>query len=273
MEIWGGNCAIDQNFRAPGIDISVYSCPYGESASGGGDIYYLTSCASGRISRFLLADVSGHGESVSDVAVQFRDLLRENVNTIKQERFVMEMNRKFGAKVGNDNFATALVATYFEPNRSLAISVAGHPYPIYFRHENQKWVHLDPAANDVGLQNLPLGIIDSSHYPGRTIETEKDDMFLLYTDAFIESVDENGQMLGIGGLIDLLNCQSGLTPQQTMPYLRESLLSLNENNLKEDDATLILGSFTSTRVRMRDNVMAPFRLARKTRDRTRISSS
>ena len=127
MEIWGGNLAIDKYFEAPGLDIYVHSAPYKDSQTGGGDIYYLTSCASGRISRFLLADVSGHGESVSAIAVSLRDLLRRNVNKISQKQFVTEMNVEFGELGEESGFATAVVATFFEPKKSLDISLAGHP--------------------------------------------------------------------------------------------------------------------------------------------------
>ena len=43
---------------------------------------------SGRITRMLLADVSGHGELVSQVAIGLRNLMRRNVNYVKQTRFV-----------------------------------------------------------------------------------------------------------------------------------------------------------------------------------------
>ena len=115
MEIWGGNQAIQKNFTAPGIDFFVHSIPYRNSESGGGDIYYLTSCASGRISRFLLADVSGHGEAASGLALSLRDLLRNSVNQISQEDFVGQMNREFAAVADDTAFATAIVATFFDP--------------------------------------------------------------------------------------------------------------------------------------------------------------
>ena len=78
MEVWGGNHAIDRGFQTAGLTIWIYSRPFGQ-AEGGGDVYYLSSCASGRITRMLLADVSGHGQSVAQFAAQLRDLMRRNV--------------------------------------------------------------------------------------------------------------------------------------------------------------------------------------------------
>ena len=43
----------------------------------------------------LLADVSGHGASVSPVAVALRDLMRRNINFIKQTHLVASLNSEF----------------------------------------------------------------------------------------------------------------------------------------------------------------------------------
>ena len=270
MEIWGGNQAIEKNFEAPGLDIYVHSAPYQDSQTGGGDIYYLTSCASGRISRFLLADVSGHGKAVSNIAVSLRNLLRDNVNRISQEKFVTSMNRQFGEVAGNSVFATAVVATFFEPTKSLSVSVAGHPYPIYYRASKQKWVHLESAQSEQDLANLPLGVHEQSNFPGRKITTEIGDMFLLYSDAFIESMNPDNELLGIEGVLELLNKDKQPDPQDVIPLLRENIGALASSNLREDDATLILGQFTSTKVRMRDNLMSPIRLMGDVCDTTHL---
>jgi len=272
MEIWGGNRAIDKYFEAPGLDIYVHSAPYKDSQTGGGDIYYLTSCASGRISRFLLADVSGHGESASEIAVSLRDLLRQNVNKISQQQFVTQMNVEFGELAHESRFATAVVATFFEPKKSLDISVAGHPFPIYYTASKRKWIYLDSAELDKGLQNLPLGVHDESSYPGRKIAIGEEDMFLLYSDAFIESVNQNDQMLGINGVLEILNEADGLLPAGVIPFLRSKIGAMADENLIGDDATMILGHFTSTKVRMLDNLMAPFRLLGDVGDNTQFGT-
>ena len=112
MEVWGGNQCVDRSFQTPGLKVWVYSRPFGQ-AVGGGDVYYLSSCASGRITRMLLADVSGHGEMVSQMAVALRDLMRPNVNYIRQTRFVQAMNQQFSEFSEQGGFATALASTFF----------------------------------------------------------------------------------------------------------------------------------------------------------------
>ena len=136
MEVWGGNVQTEKQFETTGLDVWVSSQPEGESQAGG-DVYYVSSCASGRITRLMLADVSGHGQMVADVAARLRDLMRDNVNTIGHRPFVAAMNKTFADETDGHRFATAIVSSYFAPTRSLSICSAGHPPPLTFRAAEQ----------------------------------------------------------------------------------------------------------------------------------------
>ena len=48
MEVWSGSQLTTRGVEFGGLDAWVYSKPYGEAHSGG-DIYYASSCATGRI--------------------------------------------------------------------------------------------------------------------------------------------------------------------------------------------------------------------------------
>ena len=60
-----------------GLDAWVFSRPYG-NASGGGDVYYVSSCATGRITRLLVAD--GAGVLVTDLDGQACAALAKELN-------------------------------------------------------------------------------------------------------------------------------------------------------------------------------------------------
>src|SRR6266852_9879653 len=79
MEVWGGSQLTSRGVELAGLDVWVYSKPFGQ-AQRGGDVYYLSSCASGRISRLLLADVSRHGKSVASMAAELRTLMGRFLN-------------------------------------------------------------------------------------------------------------------------------------------------------------------------------------------------
>ena len=92
-----------------------------------------------------------------------------------------------------------------------------------------------------------------------------------YSDAFIESVNPEDEYLGICGVLNILNQTKQPTPGEVIPFLRKKIGAMAKENLKNDDASLILGHFTSTKVRMRDNLMAPIRLLGEVGDSTQIS--
>jgi Stage II sporulation protein E (SpoIIE) len=115
MEVWGGSQLTAQSVQFGGLDAWVYSKPFGK-AHAGGDVYYASSCATGRISRLLLADVAGHGNAVATTAADLRTLMRRFVNRLDQNEFVRLLNQQFSILPRTGAFATAIVTTFFEPS-------------------------------------------------------------------------------------------------------------------------------------------------------------
>src|SRR5438034_6831196 len=146
MEVWGGNQSVDSGVVMAGLDAWVYSKPYGGS-DGGGDVYYVSSCATGRITRLLVADVSGHGQAVADLAVTLRTLMRKYVNHIDQTRFVRSMNERFVEMSAAGIFATAVVTTFFAPTKQLSLCHAGHPPAMLYRAGTKTWSVLSETVD------------------------------------------------------------------------------------------------------------------------------
>lgn len=270
MEVWGGKRAVDRSIETAGLKIWVHSRPYGQ-ATGGGDVYYLSSCASGRITRMLLADVSGHGVLVAQTALGLRDLMRRNVNYVKQTRFVRAMNKQFGDLGEQGVFATALVATFFAPTQNFALCNAGHPAPLVFRRSTSEWAEL--VADDINSEaatDMPLGITAETTYCQRSIRLETGDMVLSFSDAVTESQDSDGRQLGRQGVLRLASELKMADSADFIPLLIERITSLAEDNLKQDDATILLCQATGRGPSLRDNLLAPFRLFGQVADRTEL---
>ncbi len=270
MEVWGGNREADQRFQTAGLDVALRSRVY-EQQSEGGDIYLISSCASGRITRALLADVSGHGSLVASVAEQLRELIRSNVNVVSQQRLVGEVNRGFSELAKDGGFATAVVCTFFAPTRSLTIANAGHPPPFLYRVNSGTWSPLtDNAINEPSLANTPLGVAKEATYSSPKMNLEVGDMVFCYSDAFIESCNREGAMLGVAGLQELLNdCRPG-ADLDVLERLEHNIVSLRGENLQDDDATAMLFRVAIRGTTWRDNLLAPLRLFRKAHDNTRF---
>jgi serine phosphatase RsbU (regulator of sigma subunit) len=224
-----------------GLDSWVYSKPYGK-ARAGGDVYYASSCATGRISRLLLADVAGHGQTVATIAADLRLLMRRFVNRLDQTEFVRLLNQQFAILPRTGAFATAVVSTYFEPSRRLTLCNAGHLRPFLYRAAKQQWEilgSLDPGIRSAP-RNVPLGLLDAAEYEQFDAELQPGDCLLSYPDGLIESRDADGEMLGEDGLLRIIRLLGEVEPDKLIEKLLAEIESRYSENLSEDDVTLLL---------------------------------
>ncbi len=262
MDIWGGNRSVNSRVSIAGLDAWVYSRPF-QNQPDGGDIHFLSNCASGRITRLLLADVSGHGGTVSQTADMLRSLMARYINYLDQKRFISDMNRQFATLSETGEFATAIVATFFSPNRELALCNAGHPSPLLYRARNRCWSYIEPhrhADYRPGLRpsnrsqqvisNLPLGILELAEYDLFSVPLEVDDLLLCYTDALPESRGSHGRLLGRNGLLEVINQLGDLEPHRFIDDLIETVKTLHPDNLEQDDVTLLLLRATGEKPRL-----------------------
>jgi hypothetical protein len=241
MEVWGGSQLTSRGVVFGGLDAWVYSKPYGQ-AHAGGDIYYASSCATGRISRLLLADVAGHGQTVASTAADLRTLMRRFVNRLDQTEFVRLLNQQFAELPRTGAFATAIVTTFFEPSRRLTVCNAGHPRPLLYRAEQRQWDFL--GTQDAGRRsapsNIPLGLFGGAEYEQFDVELQPGDILLSYTDALIESRDADGEMLGEDGLLRITRLLGDVEPQKLTAALLGEIEARYPENLSEDDVTVLV---------------------------------
>lgn len=262
MEVWGGSQMIARAVKLGGLDAWVYSKPFGNAAVGG-DVYYASSCATGRIARLLLADVSGHGDAVAEFAVVLRTLMRRYVNFLDQSRFVRALNRQFAAQSEQGRFATAIATTFFAPTRVLTVCNAGHPPPLLYVASTKTWSILEmPRNDDEAASNVPLGIIDLMDYEQFDVELGLGDLVLCYTDALVESRDADGRMFGPDGLLRLVESISVEPSEKFIELLLEKISSRFAGNLSEDDVTAMLlkPSASAPKIRFRQKMGAALRL-------------
>lgn len=248
MEVWGGNRAADAGVVMPGLDVWVYALPFHDDAASsasdraGGDVHFVSSCGTGRIARMMVADVSGHGETVAAVAVTLRTLMRRFMNYLDQTAFVEALNRAFGELDQSGRFATSVAMTFFAPTARLDVCNAGHPRPIRYRARTGRWEILDPGRDDssTDITNLPLGILEPTRYEQFGLELAVGDLVLVYTDAMIEARAPSGELLGEEGLARLLSSIDTRDPATVIPAILGAVEAWRAGAPPDDDITLLL---------------------------------
>ena len=250
MEVWGGSQLTERSMLFSGLDAWVYSKPYGQ-ATKGGDVIYASSCATGRITRLLLADVAGHGQAVAATAADLRLLMRRFVNRLDQTELVRLLNQQFVGLSERAVFATAVVTTFFSPTRRLNVCNAGHPRPLIYRAATREWSVLCDKGTDTpaGPRNLPLGILSMSDYDQFDIEMQDGDCVVAFTDALIESQDADGEMLGEEGVLRILRLMGDADAPRLISTLLAEIGDRFPENLSTDDVTVLVVRATSRQAR------------------------
>jgi serine phosphatase RsbU (regulator of sigma subunit) len=216
-------------------------------------VHLVSSCANGRISRVLLADVSGHGEAAEARADDLRRIMRRFANHLAPDGFLQQVSGVFEQSSAAHEFATAVVATFLASDRGLTIAHAGHPPSLFFEAQRRRWSSL---AGDDEEDNLPLGLDPSGRYSRHERRMAQGDMVLYYSDAWIEASKADGGALGVEGFRGLVEEVDVRAPETFFPRLRTAFAESVGGVPEQDDATLVLMRATGRGPRWRDRLLS-----------------
>jgi phosphoserine phosphatase RsbU/P len=242
MEIWGGNTFINSPVELPGLHGWIHSKPL-EPATSGGDVYYLSVCSAGCLSRIVLADVAGHGQGIGPVAVELRDLVRKHINTMDQSDLMRGINEAFGGSAADiTQYATAAVLGYYSETRDLVFANAGHPPVLWYCASAGKWdwLHEQTSRPEELLEGLPLGLIAGTKYSQSAVRLGQEDRLIIYTDGVTETEDDKGNELGYHGLLALARNLLVRDPASMGADLLSAIESFAGTSPVADDFTILI---------------------------------
>ncbi len=205
LEIRGGNHHATYEAELSGLKGWIRCRPLRPSCKGG-DLYYLSVCSSGALSRVVVADVAGHGEAVSVAANRLKDALRQHADNRDHAVLLRDLNDTFLGGAGADDieYATAFLVSYYGETGELVFTNAGHAPPLWYHAANGEWSYLrEESGGAREATGLPLGMIPGVEYSQAAVALESGDLLLLYTDGVIESVDPAGEQLGQKRLLQM----------------------------------------------------------------------
>jgi hypothetical protein len=278
MEVSGGRLTYQADYEMPGLEMEIFSRQSNRCMQGGGEVHYVSSCASGRITRVMLADITGSEDVFRRLSCEIRDGLIRSINSIWQNRVISEMSQQFREFAREGGFATASVATYFAPTRSFVMCNVGNPPPLIFRSRNRTWEVLlgetqaqaepvKPPAGAAGDPDALDGVFAPEEYRYINTKLELGDMFVLYGNGFAQSAFPGGSVVGHQRLLEALSDSPHSNAHSRLCHLIRLVL---ENNQPLEDSTIIVCQVTSTGVRWKDNLLAPLRLFRRAKDGTTL---
>lgn len=273
MEVRGGHGEAANFFRRPGLDVWIWSQSRRNPHIEGGDMHYISSCASGRITRMLMADVGGTENHFSDVAIRMRELMKKNINVIAQNSAVQQMSEHMHSTTEQGGFASTLLSTFFAPTRSLTVCNAGHPPPLCYYSAIDEWKQLkaERTTTAPSSQHNLSGTVAEEEYQKFRLTLDVGDMVLSFSNSLTECRLRDGGTLGLVGLQKLMRGLSDRPlDEQSLDRWIAKLRGEHPDNLQNEDATVILSKVTRSRVPLRDNLLALVRLLRPPTDKTTL---
>ena len=180
-EIGGGFRNCDEDVVSAGVTASLYS----SSSEGGrgGDIYYMGLCEDNMLTRMVVADVVGHGETVSRVSKYIYEAIKSHMGDTKGDDLLSELNRTT-YKRGLDAMTTVAMVTFYKFDSNIYFAYAGHPPVLLKQNNTSDWIELKASSRNP----LPLAVDPSTVYPQKAIVVSKGDCFMMYTDGLIEAL-------------------------------------------------------------------------------------
>lgn len=164
----------------------------------GGDFWGMIPLSENELAIYSL-DVSGHGVDSALSALRIQTLLDSNVDQFDNPDEVMKwLNDKLIKLFPVFQFATMFYGVIDFNNNELNYSTSSTTSPIIFKNNCSEYKIIDGKG-------FPLGVTQNADFKCKKIEFDKNDILVLYSDALIEAVMENGEGFGTKRLIDLLN--------------------------------------------------------------------
>jgi phosphoserine phosphatase RsbU/P len=218
----------------PGLQIATY---YTTSARAGGDYYDFFPLNDGGWGLFI-ADVSGHGTPAAVLMAITHAIAHAQPGTHTPPalltRYLNDQLARSYTRSGT--FITAFYAVYHPATRQLTYSRAGHNPP--------RLVRKDRIISLVEATGLPLGVLPDESYDQATLQLERGDLLLLYTDGITETAAPrtatgSRDLFGVERLDNLLLDCGGADAETCIARVRHEVATFANHAPPADDQTLI----------------------------------
>ncbi|MDB5358397.1 MAG: rsbU 2 [Phycisphaerales bacterium] len=221
--------------QIPGLQIAASYETFGEA---GGDLYDFIPLRAARSDErerwaFFIGDASGHGPSAAVVIAIVQALLHAHPPGVTSPAALLQhVNEHLCRRPIDSSFVTAFIGVYEPSSRRLTFACAGHPPPLL----------KGALARAVKCINstcgYPLGIDAQQTFQEASVDLDRGDAILLYTDGILEARDPGGAMFGIER-IEAVARRCSCASHEIVQTLRQAVTAHENGRRATDDQTLV----------------------------------
>jgi serine phosphatase RsbU (regulator of sigma subunit) len=197
----------------------------------GGDFYDYIELPDGQIG-LVIADVSGHGVPAAFFMAVARTNLRElAVRHTDPGECLATTNDALCAQNPLDLFVTVFYCI-LDPKTGLLRYANGGHNPPYVRRT------AGPVESLNGAGGLVLGAMPGVSFPTHTVQLQRGDRLVLYTDGVTEAFNPAEELYGVQRLVDEVHVHGGGTPAALVERICQSITNFAGTAPQSDDITL-----------------------------------
>jgi len=215
-----------------GLDLWAISKP---AEMVGGDFFDIIEKADNRLT-FAVGDISGKGIPASIPMATARALIHFQTEAFlspSPQSILCSLNDElFKDFTDLEMFATVFVGQYYTQSSQIQYANAGHSPVIYKPHQGK--------AQLLKADGIPLGLLATATYGNHFINLSPEDLLIIGTDSFYESLNMNKEAFGLERLLTQVNALARRSAKEIGTGLMEALENFQGKRAQDDDRTLIV---------------------------------
>ncbi len=188
---------------------------------------------------FLLADVMGHGVAAALHTMHLSSLWDRHGHLLTEPAaFAHVINNALERVVKGESFATAVCGVIDAESRRLRTVSAGGPPALAIRVGGT----IEPLEGS----GLPFGMMEDASYDEVESRLDEDECLLFFSDGAVEVHNALGELLGVQGIIRILQGLGYPASGFPMKAVEERLLRYSNDIRLADDVTFIEVRFSDS---------------------------
>ena len=217
----------------PGLEIAAFIRP---AQIVGGDYFDFVDFSNG-LHGLAIADVAGHGVSASLHMASIQALLRTLVPVNQSPAEVMrQLHKLFIHNIRFETFVTFFIGALDSSTNKFTYCNAGHLPPLVFRQTKNK----EESVVMLRPTGAAIGLVEEAIFGEKTIDLQKGDLLVLYTDGVTEAMNPDNQEFGRERLETLIRQVKRLAVNEVIQKVRLSLEEFSGGKPLADDTTIVV---------------------------------
>jgi PAS domain S-box-containing protein len=197
----------------------------------GGDYYAIKQLDGDRYG-FLLADVMGHGVAAALHTIHLSALWERHCALLTEPAtFAQVVNNDLARVVKGESFATSVCGVIDARQRTLRLVSAGGPPGLAARRSG--------AIEPLEAAGLPFGMMEDASYEETEARFDEAECILFFSDGAVEVHDAHEKLLGVPGIIRILQGVGYPASGLQISAVEEQLLLYSNDIRLPDDVTFI----------------------------------